>query len=170
MTDHPHKRRLHQIGTVADRVGLSLRTIRHYEEVGLVVPTGRSAGGFRLYTDADIERLHQVKAMKPLDFSLEETRELMALRDRLAGGEVRADGEVLADDERARLHDFAERAQRRCGELERQLTEVHAVAGALRTEMGTLAGTRRGGMRSATGGVDPVPDVHSALIDSSHVE
>ena len=51
---------LHQIGTVAERVGLSLRTIRHYEEVGLVVPSGRSAGGFRLYTDGDVERLEQV--------------------------------------------------------------------------------------------------------------
>ena len=39
--------RMHQIGEVADVVGLSLRTIRHYEEVGLVPPSGRTAGGFR---------------------------------------------------------------------------------------------------------------------------
>jgi len=49
---------MHQIGQVAGAVGLSLRTIRHWEEVGLVLPSGRSAGGFRLYTDQDTaERL-----------------------------------------------------------------------------------------------------------------
>ncbi len=63
----------HQIGEVAELVGLSLRTIRHYEEVDLVPPSGRSSGGFRLYTDADIARLRLVKHMKPLDFTLEET-------------------------------------------------------------------------------------------------
>ncbi len=46
-----------RIGEVADRVGLSLRTIRHYDEIGLVVPSDRSAGGFRLYTEADVVRL-----------------------------------------------------------------------------------------------------------------
>jgi DNA-binding transcriptional MerR regulator len=43
-----------QIGEAAERVGLSLRTIRHWDEVGLVVPSARSNGGFRLYTEADI--------------------------------------------------------------------------------------------------------------------
>jgi DNA-binding transcriptional MerR regulator len=42
---------LHQIGAVANAVGLSLRTIRYYEEVEVVPPSGRTAGGFRLYTD-----------------------------------------------------------------------------------------------------------------------
>jgi len=47
-----------QIGEVADRTQLSLRTIRHYDEVGLVPPSARSEGGFRLYTEADVERLN----------------------------------------------------------------------------------------------------------------
>jgi len=59
---------MHQIGEVADAVGLSLRTIRYYEE-GVAPPSGRAAGGFRLYTDDDIELLRLVKQMKPLDFS-----------------------------------------------------------------------------------------------------
>ena len=41
-----------QIGELADRAEMSLRTIRHYDEVGLLTPSGRSDGGFRLYTDA----------------------------------------------------------------------------------------------------------------------
>ena len=70
-----------QIGEVAARVGLSLRTIRHWDEVGLVVPSERSAGGFRLYTEADIERLALVKTLKPLDFTLEQMRDLHATID-----------------------------------------------------------------------------------------
>ena len=76
---------MHQIGEVAERVGLSLRTVRHYDEAGLVVPSGRTPGGFRLYTDDDIERLALIKRMKPLGFTLDEMRELLALRDRLVG-------------------------------------------------------------------------------------
>lgn len=71
-----------QIGEVADRIGLSLRTIRYYEEVGLAVPSARSDGGFRLYTEDDVERLRVIMQMKPLGFSLEEMRELLtALAD-----------------------------------------------------------------------------------------
>jgi MerR family transcriptional regulator, copper efflux regulator len=75
---------MHQIGEVADAVGLSLRTIRYYDEAGLVPPSGRSAGGFRLYTVADIDRLRLVKHMKPLDLTIEEMRDLLTTRDRLA--------------------------------------------------------------------------------------
>ncbi|MEX0790718.1 MAG: MerR family transcriptional regulator, partial [Actinomycetota bacterium] len=73
---------MHQIGEAAESVGLSLRTIRHYEEIGLVPPSGRTSGGFRLYTEEDIERLRLVKHMKPLDFSLEEMRDLVPERRR----------------------------------------------------------------------------------------
>lgn len=52
-----------QIGEAAEGAGLSIRTIRHYEEAGLVVPSARSDGGFRLYTEADLDRLRVVKRM-----------------------------------------------------------------------------------------------------------
>ena len=74
---------LMQIGEVAERTGLSLRTIRYYEEVGLVVPSARSQGGFRLYTDTDVDRLQVIRRMKPLDFTLEQMRELLGIIDRL---------------------------------------------------------------------------------------
>ncbi len=59
-----------QIGEVAERTGLSLRTIRYYGEVGLVVPSARSKGGFRLYTESDVARLLLIKQMKPLGVQL----------------------------------------------------------------------------------------------------
>ncbi len=73
-----------QIGDVAERTGLSLRTIRHYEDVGLLPPAQRSPGGFRLYTQASVDRLLLVKQMKPLDFTLEEMAEIIDIRERLA--------------------------------------------------------------------------------------
>lgn len=66
-----------QVGAVADRLGLSVRTLHHWEEKGLVTPSHRSTGGFRLYTESDIERLLLIRRMKPLGFSLEEMRELL---------------------------------------------------------------------------------------------
>jgi DNA-binding transcriptional MerR regulator len=74
---------LQSIGPVAEATGLSLRTIRYYEEIGLVTPSGRSAGGFRLYDDRGIERLLLIKRMKPLGYPLEEMGQLLHLVDAL---------------------------------------------------------------------------------------
>lgn len=71
------------IGEVAERVGLSLRTVRYYEEQGLVVPEARTEGGFRLYTERQIDRLFLVKKMKPLGFSLDEMRAMFDAREAL---------------------------------------------------------------------------------------
>lgn len=132
---------MHQIGEVADAVGLSLRTIRHYEEVGLVPPSGRTSGGFRLYTDDDIERLRLVKHMKPLEFSLEEMRELLAARDRLAAG-------ASDDAERGSLLDrvamFAALAEERCSRLRAQLESAEGMAAMLRSEASPRRAPSRG--------------------------
>lgn len=74
-----------QIGEVAARTELSLRTIRHYEETGLVAPSARSQGGFRLYTETDVARLMVIRRMKPLGFTLDQMRELLDATDRLDG-------------------------------------------------------------------------------------
>ena len=79
-----------QIGEVAARTGLSLRTIRHWDEMGLVVPSERSPGGFRLYTETDIERLELVKTLKPLELRLEQVRELLDTIVSGDGSDIRA--------------------------------------------------------------------------------
>lgn len=70
-----------QIGEVAARTGLSIRSLRHWDALGVVSPSARSAGGFRLYTDDDVARLELVLPLKPLGFSLEETAALLRARD-----------------------------------------------------------------------------------------
>jgi DNA-binding transcriptional MerR regulator len=75
-----------QIGVVAERTGLSMRTLHHWEDVGLVSPSLRTAGGFRLYTEADIERIMTIRRMKPLGFALEEMRDLLAALDTIDAG------------------------------------------------------------------------------------
>lgn len=68
-----------QIGQVAKLTGLSLRTLRHYDEVGIARPSARSEGGFRLYTADDVKRLHHIRRIIPLGFTLDETAELIEL-------------------------------------------------------------------------------------------
>jgi len=123
---------MRQIGEVAEAVGLSLRTIRHYEEVGLVPPSGgRSPGGFRLYTDDDVERLRLVKHMKPLEFTLEDMRALLDARDRLATGVDDADERKALVD---RLAMFAAAGDERCERLREQLDAAQHMAAMLRRE------------------------------------
>jgi len=76
----PEIGRMH-IGELAEQTGLSLRTIRHYDEIGLLKPTGRTEGGFRLYTADDRDRLLLIRRMKPLGYTLEEMSELLAALD-----------------------------------------------------------------------------------------
>ena len=86
---------LMQIGDAAERTEMSLPTLRHWEEVGLVIPSARSNGGFRLYSEADITRIHMVKSMKPLDLTLEEIRELLELLERTDSQPATAEYERL---------------------------------------------------------------------------
>ncbi len=123
---------MHQIGEVAERVGLSLRTVRHYDEAGLVVPSGHTPGGFRLYTDDDIERLALIKRMKPLGFTLDEMRELLGLRDRLVGTPSTDPAYLQLLD---RLRGYAAAATERCESLRTQLVHADAFADTLRREV-----------------------------------
>jgi DNA-binding transcriptional MerR regulator len=118
-----------QIGEVATRTELSLRTIRHYEDTGLVIPSARSQGGFRLYTESDVARLMVIRRMKPLGFTLDEMRALLEATDRLDTGEE------LPPEEREELLDrirgFEQAAQQRVEDLRTQLARAEEFAATL---------------------------------------
>lgn len=115
-------RTLLQIGEVAERVGLSLRTVRYYEEVGLVRPSARSDGGFRLYSEDDVQRLLVVKRMKPLGLALEEMTELLEALEQSAYPEALDLAELSAA--ATKLRDYGERGDERIAALERELAEA----------------------------------------------
>jgi DNA-binding transcriptional MerR regulator len=129
---------LMQIGEVAERTGLSLRTIRYYEEVKLVVPSARSQGGFRLYTEADIDRLQVIKRMKPLDFTLDQMRGLLDIIDRLAAKPR------LTKSERNQMLDTLSKYQHsvreRCGALRAQLATAAEFDTSLAAHISALGG------------------------------
>jgi len=68
------KTRTYQIKDVAEIAGVSTRTLRHYDEIGLLTPAHRSAAGYRLYTDADLLRLQQILIGRSLGLALEDIR------------------------------------------------------------------------------------------------
>lgn len=63
-----------QIGALAAATGLTVRTLHHYESIGLIGPARRSASGYRLYGPTDIERLYSVRALHQLGLPLEDIR------------------------------------------------------------------------------------------------
>jgi DNA-binding transcriptional MerR regulator len=109
---------LMQIGMVAERTELSIRTLRHYDDVGLVAPSARSSGGFRLYTDHDIDRLNTIRRMKPLGFTLDEMRRLLDSLDTLADDSATPQAKNSAS---AFVTECHTRAEASCEMLRRQL-------------------------------------------------
>lgn len=106
------------IGEVAARTELSLRSLRHWEDVGLLNPSGRTDGGFRLYTEDDVEKILVIRRMKPLGFTLDEMRAALANLEVLrATDATRSDREGA----RARLAEVKTEAGERRQKLVRQL-------------------------------------------------
>jgi DNA-binding transcriptional MerR regulator len=66
-----------QIGEVAAATGLTVRTLHHYDDIGLLAPTGRSDAGYRLYADEDVRRLYRIVAFRRLGFALGEIGALL---------------------------------------------------------------------------------------------
>ncbi|NYI07976.1 MerR family transcriptional regulator [Allostreptomyces psammosilenae] len=62
----------YSVGRVAAVTGVTVRTLHHYDEIGLLSPSGRTAAGYRRYSDADLERLQQILGYRELGFALEE--------------------------------------------------------------------------------------------------
>ena len=103
------------IGELAERTGLSLRTIRHYDDVGLLPATARTDGGFRVYSEDDFERLMVIKQMKPLGFSLEEMADIL---------ELFASQEAGTDDARAKRAGYLEKAVTERAKMARTLVQA----------------------------------------------
>ena len=69
-----------KVSEVARLAGVSIRTLHHYDEIGLVRPSGRSAAGYRLYTQKDLEQLQQVLFFRELEFRWMRSSESSAIQ------------------------------------------------------------------------------------------
>jgi DNA-binding transcriptional MerR regulator len=78
---HSTFRSLQRIGELAAEVGINPKTIRYYEEIGLLPAPGRTAAGYRQYGPRDAERLRFITKAKAIGFTLREIREILARRD-----------------------------------------------------------------------------------------
>ncbi|SKA36832.1 Cu(I)-responsive transcriptional regulator [Consotaella salsifontis] len=112
------------IGEASRRSGLPPKTIRYYEEVGLVTP-GRAANGYRDYQERDIHLLRFLQRSRSLGFSIEEARRLLAL---------------YKDDNR-HSEDVRRLARRRMAEIDRKIEELNS----LKRALGTLTERCHGG-------------------------
>lgn len=66
-----------KVGELAKRTGVSVRTLHHYDDIGLLSPSGRTEAGYRLYATDDIVRLQRIVSLRQIGFSLEEIRECL---------------------------------------------------------------------------------------------
>src|SRR5947207_2577168 len=81
-TPHDEMQATYSIDQVATRTGMTKRTLRYYEEVGLLAPTGRTEGNYRRYSEVDVQHLKRVKELRELlGFSLSEIREILDAED-----------------------------------------------------------------------------------------
>jgi DNA-binding transcriptional MerR regulator len=140
--------RLLKINEVAAETGLTTRTIRYYEEVGLLEPAGRSDGDYRLYDASDLDRLQFIRSLRDdAGFSLAQIGQLLedeAARERnrerlrqaidpaerrlyLADAEQRVQRQIaLLEAKAARLASMIDEAQARLGRIEGHIAELDA--------------------------------------------
>lgn len=71
----------HKIGDVAKKTAVSVDTLRYYEKIGLLTDIQRTDAGLRLYSDKDISRLNFIKRAQRMNFSLEEIKKLLEMRE-----------------------------------------------------------------------------------------
>ena len=118
-----------QIGEVAERTGVTQRTLRFYEEKGLLRPPSRMEGGFRLYSEADVERVERIKRMQSLlGLSLADIKEMVEAEEikHQLRATYRRDAEV--SERRAKIRKAIELTEGQVAIVERD-RERHRCAG-----------------------------------------
>jgi DNA-binding transcriptional MerR regulator len=124
-TDLASGKDLIKIGDFAALAGTNLRTLRYYEEIGLLRPASRSTGGFRFYRAEDLTRLRMVASLQRLGLELAQIRALMDTRaDGLPRKELLARVRAALDQQRALIAE-------RIGALEKQRTGLDEALGKL---------------------------------------
>lgn len=123
-----------RIGELAAQLGMNPKTIRYYEECGLLPPPKRAANGYRIYDAADRERLEFIAKAKAIGFTLEEIAEILAIRR--AGQQPCEHVLMLLDRKLAAV----EEQLRKLVEVQRELTALRHEAAHTMTEDAVVCG------------------------------
>ena len=119
------------VGRLAEMTGVTVRTLHHYDEIGLLVPSHRSPAGYREYSAADLDRLQQIVVYRRLEFGLDEIADLLDSESSPVGHLKRQRDVVMSRvDELTELVDAIDRA------LEREMTNQPATEAELREIFG----------------------------------
>lgn len=116
------------IGMIARQADLPTKTVRYYADIGLVKPSGRSAAGYRIYTETELNKLRFVRSARSFGFTVEECRELLG----------------LYEDRDRSSRDVKRMALQRIGQIEDKMTELQT----LRDELSRLATSCHGDDRA----------------------
>jgi len=138
------------VGRVAELAGVTVRTLHHYDEIGLVQPSARTEAGYRAYSAADVERLREVLAYRRLGFGLREVADLV--------DDPTADAVARLRRLRGLLLEHRDRADAMVAAIDREL-QARAVMGMTAREQPQLSGAHLydviGGAYTATRRTDP---------------
>ena len=118
-----------RIGTLAQRTGTNVPTIRYYESVGLLPKPARQDGGHRLYMEADVDRLTFIRRCREFGFSMEQVRSLTS----------------LGQDQRRSCLELRDVAASHLSSVQARITELQGLAKSLRAFIGTCDATCAGG-------------------------
>ena len=85
------------VSQVAGIAGISVRTLHHHDEIGLLKPSGRSAAGYRLYSDSDMARLQQILCFRALELPLDDIHRILTDPAYDAGAALRMQRQLLSE-------------------------------------------------------------------------
>ncbi len=99
------------IGIIARRADLPTKTVRYYADIGLVLPSGRSSAGYRIYSEIELNKLRFVRSARSFGFTVEECRELLG----------------LYEDRNRSSRDVKRLAQQRINQIEGKMAELQSL-------------------------------------------
>ena len=145
LMDSAFSGRLLTVGELAERSGVGARTLRHWEDKGLVVPDARSKGGFRLYGEDFLEICARIRELQLLGYSLEEVKQMRLLL--LPGNRLRRalleTGEAQDEDLLGQFSAVREALQVRVGEIRKALRRWEAVGKEQTRILGQMAARQK---------------------------
>jgi DNA-binding transcriptional MerR regulator len=137
------QQRCYSIEQVATRTGLTKRTLRYYEEVGLLPPTSRTEGNYRRYNESDVLRLERIKELRDLlGFSLTDIRTLMSAEDERTQIKEAYRLETEAQAKIAQLDRADELIHRQLDLIEKKLTGLEQMRATLQARLQAHKQTR----------------------------